>query len=205
MPHTNPWNVTDPPGSELGKNIDDHIRKLRVDIGDRFADIMVDVMADPVDLTPPYKGNVIGKKMIIPFSAFNSDTDDKEANYDAYRLQYFTDTHILTAPVILSPGCTITLVEVLLNKLDATSVDWDLFMIPFVAGGTDDQHVSLFHKNEAAAGRIISSSGLPALAVAISNAAMYYIGVDAIGPAGYGSILYGARVTYDTPDCRNTI
>lgn len=207
MAHTRGWDVTLPPGSTQAKQIDDEIRKLRVDIDDRWRDLFVDVLADPVDLKPQYKGNVVGKKLLIPFANFNSNTDLKETRYGNGYGQAFTDTGPLIAGVCLSPGCIVTKVEVLVDKGDAASVEFDFLARSFAIGpgrpGSQASQVSLFHGAGAGAGVIIIASGV--LAVTILDDQLYYISIDGIGAAGNSFDFYGARVTYDVPDCRNTV
>jgi hypothetical protein len=207
MAHTRAWDVTLPPGSTQAKQIDDEIRKLRVDIDERFADVFVDVLADPVDMKPQFKGNVDGKVLVIPFTDFNSNTDLKETHYNNGFGQAFTDTGPLMAGVKLSPGCIVTKVEVLVDKGDAASVEFDFFARVFAAGsgrpGSQTAQVSLFHGAGAGAGVAIITSGV--LAVTILDSQMYYIAIDGIGGAGNSFDFYGARVTYNTPDCRNTV
>lgn len=50
MAYTNAWSVTVPAGSELANTIDDHLRRLRLDIEERMNDIVADWAADPVVL-----------------------------------------------------------------------------------------------------------------------------------------------------------
>lgn len=204
MPHTRAWDVTQPPGTTQAKQIDDEIRKLRVDIDERWRDFMVDPLADPVDLKPQFKGNVVGKILVIPFANFNSNTSAKETWYNNGYGQAFTDTGPLLAGVSLTPGCIVTKVEVLVDKGDAASVEFDFFARSFAAGagrpGSQTAQASLFHGSGAGAGVIIIASGV--LAVTIDAAQMYYIALDGIGAAGNSFDFYGARVTYDVPDSR---
>lgn len=51
MAYTNAWSVTVPAGSELASTIDDHLRRLRLDIQERMNDIVTDWTADPVVLS----------------------------------------------------------------------------------------------------------------------------------------------------------
>lgn len=207
MAHTRAWDVTLPPGTTQAKQIDDEIRKLRVDVDERFADFMVDVLADPVVLKPQYSGKVDGLRMVIPFSSFNSNTDLKETHYSAGFGQAFTDTGALVGSVILGAGCVVTKVEVLVDKGDAASVEFDFYARVFAAGagrpGSQTSQVSLAHVSGAGAGVIILDSGV--LAVTILDTQMYYIGIDGIGPAGNSFDFYGARVTYNKPDNRNSL
>lgn len=206
MAHTNAWTVTEPPGSTSAKLIDDKMRMLRVDIGDRFSDIMVDVMADPVVLKPEYRGNVVGKQILIPFASFNCDTSGKEAEYRAGYLLAFTDTGGMFADAGVPPGCTITKVEVLIDVGDAASVEFDLYSRPFAAGagrpGSFSLQTSLAHVSTAAGGTALMTSGV--IAVVVDAAHIYYIGIEGIGAAGNSFDIFGARITYDTPDTRNT-
>jgi hypothetical protein len=207
MPHTRAWVVTDPAGSVQAKQIDDEMRKLRVDIDERWADIMLDTTADPVDLKPQFKGNVVGKQLILPYSDFNSSTTGKETYYQAGYGQAFTDTGPLVAGIKLSPGCTITLVEVLVDKGDANSVEFDFYTRSFAAGagrpGSQTAQVSQAHIANVAAGVVLMTSGV--IAIAVDNAHLYYIVIEGIGPAGNSFDFYGARITYTVPDCRNTV
>jgi hypothetical protein len=201
MPHTNAWNVTDPPGTEQAKNIDDHIRRLRVDLGDRLADLVVDVMADPLKLKADAQDPVVDKQLIIPFSDFMVTTNGKEAEFhDGYCLAY-TDTGLLMCPVQVPVGCTITKVEVLVDVADADSINWSFDSRSFAAGGgrpaSQTAQVILANGNVAGAGVKIGASGV--LAVLVSAAQMYYIAIDGVGANGNSYDLYGARVTYTSP------
>jgi hypothetical protein len=209
MPHTRVWDVTSPPGSQAAAQIDDEIRKLRVDIDERMNELAVNwgLEPGPIDLKPQFKGNVVGKKLVIPFPDFMCHTDGKETRLYPGFLQSFTDSGQLYASIKLSPGSIITLVELLVDKGDATSVDWDVYSRSFAAGsgrpGSQTANVSLSHKNIAGAGVVLDATAVLAITVLVDQ--MYYIGVDALGPAGNSFDFYGARVTYDTPDTRNLI
>lgn len=210
MPHTRAWSVTAPAGTVQASQIDDEIRKLRVDVDERMSDVAVDWAADPVVLKPEYLGNVVGKQLVIPYSAFASNRGPfgtKEVIVNIGYLNAFTDSPILIAPVILPPGAKITKVEVMIDKGDAASIAWDLYSRSFAAGearpGSQTAMVSLIHKTEAGANVLVSDSGVVAFTVDADH--MYYIAVDGVGAAGNSFDLYGARVTYDVDDCRVTL
>lgn len=209
MPHTRVWDVTSPPGSQTANQIDDEIRRLRVDIDERMNEIAVSwgVEPGPIDLQPQFKGNLAGKQMLIHWSEFMCHTDGKETRLYPGFLQSFTDSGQLYAAIKLSPGTIITLVELLVDKGDATSVDWDVYSRVFAAGagrpGSQTANVSLSHKNIAGAGVVLDATAV--LAITMLGSQMYYVGVDALGPAGNSFDLYGARVTYTTPDSRNLL
>jgi hypothetical protein len=206
MPHTNPWNVTDPPGSEQAKNIDNHIRKLRVDIGDRAADIVVDVMADPWKLKADAQDPVVGKQRLISFADFKTTTIGKEAVYTAGRLYAFTDTDGLYADVDIPVGCTITKIEVCADVGDANDITWTCYNRAFAAGGARPASVtaqnSLATLVTAGAGVKLMASGV--LAITIAAGFVYYLAIEASGPAGNSFDLYGARITYDSPNAGTT-
>jgi hypothetical protein len=210
MPHTRPWSVTAPAGTVQAKQIDDEIRKLRVDIDERMADVAVDFTADPVVLQSQYLGNVDGKQLVIPYSAFSSTRAGlgvKEVIVNVGFLNAFTDSPLLIAPVILPPGATITTIEVMIDKGDAASIAWDFYARAFAAGearvGSQTAMVSLIHKTEAGVNVLLSTSGVVALPIDANH--LYYIVVDGVGPAGNSFDLYGARITYNVADCRVTI
>jgi hypothetical protein len=206
MAHTNAWNVTDPPGTEQAKNIDDHIRKLRVDLGDRLADIVVDVMADPLKLKPDAQDPVVDKILIIPFPDFAANTEDKEVDYVAGRGFAFTDTGLVMASVKVPVGCTITKVEMLVDVADASSINWAFYSRLFAAGGgrpaSLTAQVTLASGSVAGAGVKMVTSGVLALVVASDQ--MYYVSLDGIGPAGNSYDFYGARITYTSPNAAAT-
>jgi hypothetical protein len=206
MAHTNAWNVTDPPGTEQAKNIDDHIRKLRVDIGDRLADIVVDVMADPLKLKADAQDPVIDKILIIPFPDFTANTDGKETNYLDGRGFAFTDTGLVMAAVKVPVGCTITKVEVLVDVADAASINWAFYSRPFAAGGGRPSSLTaqttLASGSVVGAGVKIGASGI--LAQVVASNEMYYISLDGIGAAGNSYDFFGARVTYTSPNATAT-
>lgn len=206
MPHTNAWNVTDPPGNEQAKNIDNHIRKLRVDINDRWVDIMTDVMADPVRIKPAAVDQVVDKIRVISYADFKTTTIGKEAVYTAGRLFAFTDTDGLYCDVDIPVGCIITKIELLADVGDATSITWTFYNRSFAAGGA--RPASLTAQNTLAtvttAGAGVKNMASGVLAVTIADNFLYYIGVEATGPAGNSFDLYGVRITYTMPDGSKT-
>lgn len=202
MAHTNPWNVTDPPGTEQAKNIDNHIRKLRVDVGDRATDIVVDVLADPWQLKPDAQAPVVDKQLLIAFADFKTTTIGKEAVYTVGRLYAFTDTDGLYAAVPVPVGCTITKIEVLADVGDASDVTWTFYNRSFAAGGA--RPASTTAQNSLAtlvtAGAGVKNMASGVLAIVVSAAFVYYLGIEAGGPAGNSFDLYGARITYTSPN-----
>jgi hypothetical protein len=203
MPHTNPWNVTDPPGSEQAKNIDDHIRKLRVDIGDRLADLVVDVMADPLVIKRSALEEPVGGTIkMISMMDFKTSTTGKEAIYLPGVLMAFTDTDGLYADVELPAGAVVTKIEVLADAGDATNVTWTFWRRQFAASGVRPSSQSAqdpqgsFSTTPGSGVKIIASG---VMTVTIDQNYVYYLGVEGNGPAGKSFDLFGARITYTPP------
>jgi len=207
MAHTNAWNTTDPPGSEQAKNIDDHIRKVRLDVGERLSDIVTDIMADPLVLKPQYSGAVDGKQIVIPFSSFNSSIIGKEVTYGHGCLTAFSDSHVVLAPIILPPGTTIKKVELLCDAGDTAGLTWYLYSRNFGGGGSrpssQSSHTTLVTTSVSGVGVQISATS--DLTFVVDAATMYYIAVDGLGPNGLSYDIFGARVTYNTPSAQKTI
>ena len=202
MPHTNAWNVTDPPGNEQAKNIDNHIRKLRVDIADRMGDIVTDWTADPVKIKSSGIDQVVDKIRVISFADFKTTTIGKEAVYTSGRLYAFTDTDGLYCDIDIPVGCIITKVEVLADVGDATNITWTLYNRSFAAGGARPASVSAENvlATLTTAGSGVKNMASGVLAITITDAFLYYLGVEAGGAAGNSFDLFGARITYTMPD-----
>src|SRR6476620_10194348 len=169
MPHTNPWDTTSPPGTELAKNIDDHLRRLRLDITERLADIVDDPYADPLVLKNQFTGQKTGKQMVIPFSDFTCSTTGKEIIYGHGVLNGFSDCLVILAPIKLPPGVTITKVEMLMDVGDCTSINWWLYTRNFAAGGSrpssQTANVIAAAVNQAGAGVKLTDTGALAMVV----------------------------------------
>lgn len=208
MPFSDAWNDTDPPGSELAKNIDDHIRKLRLQIDERMEAMLVeDWAADPLAYLDAVSGKKTGKQILIPFGAFlygTTGSTSKGVEMHTSYVETYVDTGPMIAPVILPPGVTVTLVELMADKGDTTSVSWQFSYRLFSAGGsTDDENVIDAGTTFSTAGIQIKATG--ALTEVIAANTLYWIRVSATGSSGQAYDLFGARITYDTPAHLNTI
>lgn len=69
MVYSNSWDDTHPPGSELAKNIDEAIRRLRLDIHERMDHVVADWEADPV---VPVGSGAIAKAKYADYNDGNS-------------------------------------------------------------------------------------------------------------------------------------
>lgn len=188
------WSVTTPAGSVPAKNIDDEIRKLRVDIDERMADIVVDWTADPVVLRDLYSGKLTNRHLYVGFPEFNSEQDGGKSIYTQVdRIDAFTNSFPLVAMLRVPVGCTITLVELLTTISAGTSITWELRYNPFSGAASS----VIKTVNYATAAKGISSTG--AIAAAVDDAGYYTLSVEGNGAAGNGFAVYGARVTFNRP------
>jgi hypothetical protein len=205
MPYTNPWSVVIPAGGVQAKLIDDHIRQLRLDLGERFLDtLFTDMALDPLVLKDAVKGKKVDKKLIIPFSDFIKGSLGKEFLFDQYKLTAFTDTVPLICPIQLPPGVTLKRIEFMNDRVDAGSVIFDLRKRDFGAGfPNNDNALVATVTNNGPVGVVVSA---PAdFAEVIDANHFYWVVVDATGTAGNSFQIMGIRLTYDAPDSLSTI
>jgi hypothetical protein len=194
MPYTNAWNVTDPPGTEQARNIDDHIRKLRLDLEERFeSSLVVDMSADPLVLRDEVLGKQDGKQIIINFDEFAIDTGSSVDYIPASG--YLEAGAPMTAAIKLMAGVTITKVELLCDRLAAGVFAWRVYSRAF--SGVAPTEVTLV--NHAGAGVTVSDTG--DVEWLIGAGEIYYVYV---GSTIDNKRIYGARVTFNTPNSRFT-
>jgi hypothetical protein len=196
---TVPWNITSPAGTEQAKNIDNEFRKLRQQIEDALeGTLVVDMTTDPIAARPEILGNVTGKVLTIPFAAFNRDSGN-QALFDGRRLHIYSGI-LYVAPLSLPPGVTITKVEALIGMNVLTGITIALYKLI----SPSDVNTPVAAATTSAAGRY--RTGTAVFAESVASDAFYTIRVTgtagALVDVGY---LYGAFVTYTTPDCRNTV
>jgi hypothetical protein len=195
MAYTNAWSNVIPAGTVMSDLIDDHIRQLRLDIAERMASLVEDWTTDPVEPKAIWKGTVVGKKLIIPASNIIMEHDAGMSIVDSGAgVQPSTGRAVL--PLLLPPGVTVTLVELLADRRGNAFITWHLYRKSF-SGAAAVSQADVIHN---VAGDVISDTGV--LAMVIDVDAYYYIDIEASGSA---KDLYAACVTYDTPDSRNTI
>jgi hypothetical protein len=194
MPRTNVWDVNRPPGTELAKNIDNEIRAFRVDFIEILEQsLLISVAADPAVPKPEILGNVNGKKLLVGWPEFQGDNSiyqDEDTHFGVGH------SNPMYAQVRLPPGVTVTLVEYALTRGGAASVDLEFYKVAFGSG----VKTSITTQNFAGVGYTVVPS--IALAEVITSDNFYYVKFDAVG-AGFS--LFGARISYNTPDCRSTV
>src|SRR2546421_10389685 len=76
MAYTNAWSEITPAGTDAANTADDAIRRLRLDLRERMADLVVSWNADPIVAQAKILGNVVGKTLIIPGAAFITNSDN---------------------------------------------------------------------------------------------------------------------------------
>lgn len=107
MPYVEAWNETDPPGTEQAKNIDEHFRKIRRQLTERFDDkLFADFAADPLVLKDEISGKKDGKVLIIPAHLFVGQPVGGFPNYTTDGVG-FDSTVTLYSGLILPVGTTI--------------------------------------------------------------------------------------------------
>ena len=195
MPYTNAWSNVIPAGTILARQLDDHIRQVRLDVAERMADLVEDWTADPVVPKEIWKGAVTGKKLIVPAAFGMIDTNAAlDVIENGAGIQNSASQFVIPLPLPL--GVTVTLVELLADRRSNASITWDLYVKSF-SGAAAVSQASVLHN---IAGDVISATGVLAL-VTDADSWMYVL----VNTSGAAKDIYAARVTYNTPDARNTI
>lgn len=195
MAYSHVWSNTVPPGSLPANQIDTAIQDLRLDLDERLVPLIFNTpfTSDPLVVNPILIGNVTAKHLYIGHDQFTSDgafTFTDEYIFDVGGGETFIAT--LDLPV----GCTITRAKLQYNST-GDSVTWKVYRVPFVV--TTAVAVDVFPNIVATVNAIdISDSG--ALSHPIDDAYIYKIKALTLNNAR----IYGAEITYSTPDCRNT-
>lgn len=186
MPYANAWNDTDPPGTELARNIDDQIRLLRSEIHERMDDVVVDWTADPV---VPQASIPNYSFIISPAHLFSDSVLGNISNI-------FTELHAgdprffaqLSPPVKV--GEKIIKIEV---RIDRRTVP--TFTVEVDSTTFDGVHTPAveFTMSTAAGGDQIMDSG--PIAITLDAAKVYTLFLDQ-GAVGVDFVkFYGARIT----------
>lgn len=207
MAYSNVWNSASPPGSQAANTADDEFRKFRVDIEERMEDkFITDVVVDPWVVKPEILGNVVGKRYMLHHSAFTPDAiyDIPTAQPTFTRVALYVE-HIsgdanirtLQAPLHIPPGATITGIDYLVNRNGAGNMGVKFSSTGFNAAPAYTNIAST----------VTASNGIVILSLAptyvVLNSEMLFLEITF--PVSQASRLYGAKVIYNTPDCRNTL
>lgn len=191
MPYTNPWDVTRPPGTTPARNIDDEIRALRLDIEERLEDILVkDFSEDPLELQDEFEGKFEDKVVLLAHTAFNG-SNTIDWNIDGY-LRFGATA--VSAPIVLAPTAVIKKVELLVFRALSGTGTLRLRSREFSAGDSTTVHLTTTLGFSVGAFGIGEISG----EVTIASNRMYM--VELASSQANAFRIYGARITYDTPN-----
>jgi|SRR6267142_2990806 len=194
MAYTRPWTKNNPPGSQAANTADDELRNLRQDTEERMTTLVTgwDTAAptDPIVARPAILGNVTGKTLIIPASLFIP------VPSGPLHLTVGADTTMYYG-LILPMGVTVTQFSYLINngaasgsstlKLQRKVFDTTLTVTTLDTVTVTTGQSGLF--NSVALTEVIDATKLYALEAFVRSLATFH----------------GVRVTYNTPDCRNTL
>lgn len=187
MPFLYTWDDTVPAGSQPANTIDDHIRRLRVEIHERMDSAFVDDWtADPLVLKSSLVGGATGRQICFPASLGIVDTsaalDLEGSSYEGIGV-----TVRVIFPLVLPHGITITKIEAEIDKRGTADVIWNLWRKAIGGAAT------LLHTvHHTAVGQVVSDTG--AITEVVDGAYAYYIE----SPTGTSvRNFFGFRVTYD--------
>lgn len=200
MTYSNNWSDTRPLGSAQAHTADDEIRDLRLDIHERMDELVEDWTADPVVAKQSAYGTKEGKTLIVHGSAFVIEPSEVNSfNYaDSGTSSVSNVAQPMRAWVPLPNGVTITKIEWLVTNGDTAAISLVFGSLEFVQALTVEVLSSL-STTESGVG--IVDSGEIGLAVGADKC--YFLKADKSGGAAFG--INAVRITYDTPDARNTI
>lgn len=207
MAYSNVWDSNSPPGSQAANTADDEFRKFRLDIEERLEDKFVtDVTLDPLVVKPEILGNVVGKRYLVHHSAFVPDvtwnssilatTFTRTALYIEHE-SADANTRSMWAPLHIPPGVTISGIDFLVNRNGAGNMTVKFGKIEFTITPSSDFGTS----TSTAVNGIVILSLAPAYLVLDTQ----LLALEVTFPTSQASRLYGAKVFYNTPDCRVTL
>lgn len=196
MAFTNNWDNNIPSGAVAANQIDEHIRRVRLDVYERLASIFKDINADPLEL----KSAIIGAKdhsilSIAPHGFMPIDDED-----DIERL----DTNINTdnsgggemyLPLMLPVGMKVRRYAVLVNRGTRTNAKLLVRSINVTTGAAVDI-VPLVTKTTAGIFLLTHDAEIEDT-VAANEARFIRVSFDYSGLPARGAI-YGVQITYDS-------
>ncbi len=191
-----PWSTTVPSGSEQAMTADDHFRRLRLELGERIGDFVVDFAADPVVLKPDALGKVTGKTMLIHSSQFVVEPgEDATFEYGESGVTISNNANPTRAPLILPIGVTLNRIEWLVTNGDSAQLVVKIGAISFAVGAANST-VNIMNTTVTGA-QIVDSQVSAPFTRTINGNEMLYLSIDKGSGAEF--VLHGVRVTYDTP------
>lgn len=206
MAYTRGWDNTTPPGTRDAAEIDDIIRELKVDISERLLAKFLTALPNTtveadVVVKPEILGNVTGKKLLIHGSAFVNEDDSSKISYTDTGVLALGSAQPLRAPLPLPNGVTVTNIRWLLTNTNGATVTLSAESLEFAVGLTV---ASLDSVSTAVDGAQIKSNG-SFVEFSIDSGFSYYLQADSGGSGLTSFTIHAVEITYDVPDCRNTI
>lgn len=197
MTYTNPWDVTTPAGTEQAKKIDDHFRRLRLDLQERLLVLFTNMTADPVVVKDEIKGKKVGKKLFIPYSSF---VNEASIAYDAGGYVLISaDAQPVRASVMLPVGVIVKKIRWLVDSADTGQITLKFRTNAFAEGASPTTDNS---QTKAVSGPEIKDSGT--ITFAIDGTRYCWLEADKISGTNTWKI-YAVEITYDTDDSRSTM
>lgn len=192
MAYTHAWTDNVPLGSEAAANIDDFMRRARLDIHERMNDVVVDWTADPV--VPKTPGS--GATRIIPAAAFQTLGGPMDGS--SFLDDSGLSLHLIgsgpnwAAPIsdFIAIGSKIVKLEYLVDRNTITTVTFSLLSMTFSLTPTPATEHTIA---TSAGGLQIVDSG--AIAITLDVGKIYVIEVDKGSTGGQTGKFYGVRVT----------
>jgi alpha-D-ribose 1-methylphosphonate 5-triphosphate synthase subunit PhnH len=195
------WSADIPAGSEQASTADDHIRRLRLEIGERAGDFC-NWEDDPVTLRQELIGAQVGKVMPIHCSAFVVEpSEDATFEYGDTGITISNNANPTRTPLILPLGVRLRRIQWLVTNGDTAPLVMKIGSVDFAVGAANSTICTM--TTVASGAQIVDSDSSAPFAVVVDSGMLMYLSIDKGSGAEF--IIHGARVTYDTPDVRNTL
>jgi hypothetical protein len=197
MAYTRNWDSTTPAGSAQLSAGDDAIRALKEDLEERFATLVDDIDADPWVLKEDQVGTIgskVGKTLTLGPHILQPRQDEHDIEYQLNYVQ-FDGTETQQGTFQLPPDVTITGFEAFVDPFSGVTVTVTLYKTNITTGVVAD--IAAVTRSSAG----IGPTSDPGVLAEVVHADQAYC----IKMVGNGCRAYGFRITYDTPDARNTI
>lgn len=218
MPFVFTWTNTDPadptPANLLGKDIRDLRAAIQERMDDQFCDPVGPWSASdpthPIVVAPKILGNVANKTITIHHSNFKivSNIANAPLTYTDLYIQNTASTFSGGAAVVLQTGIPmpvgviITGVSMLVDPRQGGSITGTLSWNDYTAGAPINHSAAVIASGGGAG---VAIAGQAANLVVTTAMTILFNVVINVGNFNVdGNRFYGIRVTYGTPDCRNT-
>lgn len=202
MTYTYPWNNAVPAGSDPANQLDTNITDLKSALSERMEDKFISSMtADPWVVKPEILGNVTGKEIIYTWGNFNwFGTQDPLNDYEQ-RNSTLGTTLRGRMTFVLPLGVTITGFKAFFGGNGIAASTIVLSKITYDEPPVQTTIATLTRTNATVAEEV--ATGLPTEVTASGQ--FYHVLISLSAAGGGNSKFHFVKVTYTTPDCRNTL